>query len=453
MNRKLLTLMMASALFGCANQEPKTGSDYSTPNSKDIAVPIETGTNSDSDLNTLNIKGNVTRIETIAKSTIPLTEMFFATFDPSQIVSPSDGNYVIDFDKNGNVKSYKGYGIDGSQLFSTKVSKRRTNLFPGMVGTADKNLEGLSIGKVKKDSLQRIQEMEYLLNRKPKYVMQLNYNEQGNPDYISKVYFSDFGERPGESDLFIDFNNYDTTFFTYTRFDNHGNWIEVVAEYHGVLPRHNHSYTVERQITYAGSTSQPPLIMSIKESNQCPSMPLNEATQVVLTGFGWLSLPTYMAVDNETARTIEQENFARGFPQKYLCMYQYDGEDAYATFSISTLPAEFAPDYESLSPKELNFDQDIDDYLRETISSNLEQTGTGVLKWLPYQFVRVDDNLALRLSYYRYGIGSPLPVYVETYEFKARDGRDISISLSYQSNHFNRFHDDFDACLKSIRLY
>ena len=70
-------------------------------------------------LDKLNVRGNVTRIETIVQSTMPLTELYYDSFDPSKVISMLGGNFVFDFDNYGDLKKVIGYGIDGNVLLVT----------------------------------------------------------------------------------------------------------------------------------------------------------------------------------------------------------------------------------------------------------------------------------------------------------------------------------------------
>lgn len=49
-------------------------------------------------LDKLNVNGNVTKIETVVESTMPLTELYYGSFDPSQAISMLGGNFVFEFD-------------------------------------------------------------------------------------------------------------------------------------------------------------------------------------------------------------------------------------------------------------------------------------------------------------------------------------------------------------------
>ena len=99
-----------------------------------------------------------------------------------------------------------------------------------------------------------------------------------------------------------------------------------------------------------------------------------------------------------------------------------------------------------------SFSQELDDVLKEQNVEVMAQGGTYVLKWLPYRFVDISGKRSLKLSYYRYGNGSPIPVYCENYIIPMKDGYTLSIIYSFQSNLDNRFRKDFSNAINSIRF-
>lgn len=99
-----------------------------------------------------------------------------------------------------------------------------------------------------------------------------------------------------------------------------------------------------------------------------------------------------------------------------------------------------------------SFSQELDDVLKEQNVEVMAQGGTYVLKWLPYGFVDISGKRSLKQSYYRYGKGSPIPVYCENYITPMKDGYTLSIICSFQSNLDNRFRKDFSNAINSIRF-
>ena len=62
----------------------------------------------------------------------------------------------------------------------------------------------------------------------------------------------------------------------------------------------------------------------------------------------------------------------------------------------------------------------------------------------------ISGKRALKLSYYRHGNGSPIPVYCENYIIPMGDGYTLSVIYSYQSNLENKFRKDFSRVINSI---
>lgn len=410
------------------------------------------------DLDKLNVKGNVLKIETIVKSTVPMTEMFYETYNPEYVVTPSDGNYVVKFDKKGNVDTYTGYDMYGEELFSVKnrQGEKQKDIIPGFVGAIVEKLENIEIVDKEKDAQNKVVEIKWNKDGELKYINRLHYDKDGNISYISKKYITALdGYYKNNAFLGdIDFNYYDTTFYFYSKYDEHGNWTEMEAVYHGVFPRHNYSYVVKRQITYDDSKKQPALIKQLANFNRVQPQDLSKTKMDMLNGFGQIEVPVYLdAVDDETTKKLEFQTLATsGITKKHLCNYKYNGNDSYATLSISEDIGGEGVDYDDLSSFELCYDKSVDIFFKEQVSTMLRTTQTDVLKWLPYTFTKVSGKTAMLMRYYRYGISCPIPVYVELYSFQTRQGRNISISLSYQSNHYNRFHDDFEAAIKSLEI-
>ena len=105
-----------------------------------------------------------------------------------------------------------------------------------------------------------------------------------------------------------------------------------------------------------------------------------------------------------------------------------------------------------MTPEELEYDEETDKFIEEQNTSVMAHGGTYVLKWLPYQFTTISGRRALKLTYYRYGNGSPIPVYCENYTVPMADGNTICILYSFQSNLYNKFYKDFENSINSIRF-
>lgn len=133
-------------------------------------------------------------------------------------------------------------------------------------------------------------------------------------------------------------------------------------------------------------------------------------------------------------------------------MSVYDKTDAYATISVNLTYGTDTEGFDNLSQEELRYDEETDKFIEEQNTQVMAQGGTYVLKWLPYQFTNISGNRALRTRYYRYGNGSPIPVYCENYTIPMGDGNTINVIYSFQSNLEYRFSRDFANAIDSIHF-
>lgn len=67
-------------------------------------------------------------------------------------------------------------------------------------------------------------------------------------------------------------------------------------------------------------------------------------------------------------------------------------------------------------------------------------------------FVLLAACSAILIRYIRYGKGTLIPVYVESYLLDTPDGGAINITMSYQINRRRYFHQDFINSVYSFRF-
>ena len=402
-------------------------------------------------LEKMHVKGNVVKIETIVQSTMPLTEIFTNAFDPQYAISTYAGNVTIIFDNHGNVKHSIGYGVDGKKLFDTDIYKPDNDgcYTPGIpIGpVANQNITKISTVSSNEGGVVNV---KYYDENELVWTQKATYNKDGSIQSIIKNY----DNLSIKTDL-IDITYSDTTTFNYLSYDNIGNWTEVEVIYKGVFPKHNHTYKIKRQITYWDEPEKPELISKLKEYNNT-ELSSTEKTDVVPLGeYGDMSIPHYMALQSKDYIKNVQ-NFGGpstvDLPMNYLFMSVYDKNDAYATISVNTTPGDPSINYDNLSAEELKYNEETDKVMEEQYTAMMAQNRTYVLKWLPYQFTSISGRRALRIRYYRYGIGSPIPVYCETFSIQMSDGNMLNVTFSFQSNLYNRFYSDFEKSIQSIRF-
>lgn len=211
---------------------------------------------------------------------------------------------------------------------------------------------------------------------------------------------------------------------------------------------------MKRQLTYVDEEEKLELIRKLKDYNDGVRQTTHMVDEISLCNYGRLSIPHYMAIQSNKEIGYVQDHLANNYGVKmnYLFMSVYDKKDAYATFSVSLTYGEDTVGFDDLSPEELKYDEETDKFFEEQNTLLMAQGGTYILKWLPYEFVTISGKKALKYRYYRYGNGSPIPVYCENYTIPMGDGNTINIIYSFQSNLDYKFRSDFNNAIKSIKF-
>ena len=399
-------------------------------------------------LDKLNVNGNAIRIETIIQSTIPLTELYYGSYGSSQTISMVGGNFVFDFDSHGDLVRTTGFGIDGEILFvsdSFQKSEKQT-LVPSVMGVPGQQqvdkIETVSTSDGKIVNAMYYSENELIWNQR------VSYNDKG--DIVSII--KDYASLNINTDL-LNIQYADTTTYEYSSVDEHGNWTIDNVYYKGVLQKHKHDYKVIRQITYDGESEKSPLIKQLKSLNAGNEHKGNvNLVNVGIGCYGRMKIPDYMALQSKDFISTVNDFVQAPAAIDYLFMSVYDNTDAYATLSVSRNYVGEANSFDDATEKELSYDKELDDALKEQYITTMAQGGTYVLKWLPYHFIDISAKRALRLSYYRYGNVNPIPVYCENYIIPMDDGYTLSVIYSFQSNLQDRFINDFNKVINSIRF-
>lgn len=400
-------------------------------------------------LDKIPIYGDVVKVETIMQTTMPLTELFVNAFDPEQCVSPYAGNVSIEFDRHGNIKHTTGYGIDGTVLFETKrfFSDNEGTSAPAVfVGPdADQKIDRTTT-ESSKDG--KVISVKYYDGDQLVWNTKATYNPDGTINTIIKDYC--LLEIPITDEFKLSYS--DTMIYRYTLFDENNNWIEAEVTYKGVfLQRNNFFFKIKRQITYWDDKPKPRLIDELQKYNNIGKQSTSSFEKIDLGGRGSMLIPSYMTPQSQDIiqKVQDQVKQTCNSPGCSLFNLKYKQLDAYASLS-----AEVSYD-ESFAELLLNlpvFDEELDALLEEQFAAGLVNAGTHILKWYPYESVMVSGKEAMRIRYYRYGIGSPIPVYCESLMIPLPDGNVMNLIYSFQSNQYNRFHTDFDNSIKSIEF-
>lgn len=402
-------------------------------------------------LDKMGINGNVVKVETIVQSSMPLTEMFAKTFDPKYTLTTYGINISIDFDNHGNVKNTVGYGLDGEILFKEKKYIQNKDMISSPYVIAPPTSEGkVHHTKAVYNEKGQVVNIKYYCGDDVLWNQTASYNEDGTMDTIIKEYESFKIESRFYSSAYAD-----TTTYRYLAYDSLNNWIEAELLYKGIRPRHTHLIKIKRQITYFQEKVKPKLINKLKHYNNVEYQSCDIIKVIHLGNYGEIKVPQYMASQADSFVQEVQSHIPTnyGVQQEYLFMSNYDNEDAYASFSINLTYGNDIEGYDNLKPNELAYNKETNKYIEELYTSQLAQNQIYILKWLPYKFVIVSGRRALLIRYFRYGIGSPIPVYCENYTIPMKDGNIININYSYQSNLEYRFKRDFDNAMSSVTFY
>jgi len=387
------------------------------------------------DLDKLNIRGDVRKVETIVQTTIPMTEMIAKDYDPHSVIATLGGNTLLEFDNKGNIKKYAGYGIDGEQLFSVRSFSdvKAAGITPKPIGMYPEP-EHDDVRTVKNDD-GRVVEAVYLMDGKQMWKTEKAYDTYGNVTEIMNDYGSELTDK---------------TTVEYLGYDAQKNWTEAIVTFKGLKHFQDFSYHIKRRITYEGQESDGRLIDQLDSYNSDGrSWPMGQFKKVPIGDYGDISIPDFMK-NNEENRLAA----AAATPQcDYLYAFEfYEPEETYATILISTTAANGFPDLESLTSAELEFDKATDNLLEEQMAKQLKTGNMRLLKWMHYDFTQINGSRCMVHRYYRYGIASSIPVYVESYTFNLPDDRILSVLFSVQSNKKDLLTEQFREAIKTLRL-
>lgn len=396
-------------------------------------------------LDKLHINGNVKKIEVVSLTTVPLTEMFADVYNPEDGLLVSSGNFSMEFDNTGNIKTFSGFGVDGKELFHVRKFKisEQSNFVPAFVGA--KEIEYYDELKVIRDDNGSVCEVNYLQGKEPVWIVKMKYNAKGDAVQITKKYCNLSFQGM--------FDVVDTTAISYYDFDEYGNWTKADVRYIGVMERHNHEYTAVRAITYDTDENTPSVLCdiqqklsSVQKTEDCKF--IKESTPIFT-----IEVPDFMSkLSSADIKEVQEfSSMTSLMSSDYLFMFDYKGKDSYSSFSAMIRPSG-GVNYDELNGTDLDYDAEIDKLLEDEFRNQSVQNGIFILKWLPYEITELGVKKCFKISYYRYGKGSPIPVYVEIYTMSINDDYVVDLTISYQSKDYYRFHDCFEHSKQSLEF-
>lgn len=415
-----------------------------------VSVLITAGCTHGNDLEQMRVYGDVVKIETVSLTNIPIME-YYQKYDPRNGIANTDGNYILTFNRRGDVTRYQGFGCDLDELFDVSPNRGKKaqgvmllssipldEIFDSVAYELNEYGDVALIEWYEGEKLSRKTSITYDLQQRP-------YICVSNSGYLSTI---------GKTEWFL---TYDTSIIKYTETDSQGNWttLEIEKRSSFMPERNNTRYCVLRQITYRGEPEKIPLIRQdrVKEySKRQNILKTHELHPVRLGSIATISIPDYMTSSN----TDELKDYMKeidGDPSVLngdLCRYECKGQ-GFATFAVSYFP-DAATGWNDLTDVEKVYDKDFDDMLRMQYETPEAQKMISLLKWYPYSFVTINGNCAVLTRYIRYGKGSSIPVYVESYLLDTPDDGALLITMSYQINRRQFFHQDLVNAVHSLRF-
>ena len=407
----------------------------------------------ETDLERMYVFGDVEKIETMSLTNIPIMEYNLKS-DFMDCIPNSDGNYILTFNRKGNVTRYQGFGCDMDELFD--VSPKRGKRVQGAILLSDTPLDEIFDSVAYElNEYGDVAVIEWYEGDKISRKASITYDPNQRPSVCvtNSGYLGDW--ESGE--LFL---RHDTTIFTYVEIDRFGNWIEMkVVRCSSLMPeRNNITYRVLRQITYHGEEEKKPLMLQTEikrffdKQNQLTTHPLHS---VQLGNIASINIPIYMTslTSSNIASLKDFMKETGGDPlilNGDLCRYEYIGK-SFASFSVSYFSGA-ASGWDELTEEEKVFDREFDNRWRQLYETPEAQNMISLLKWYPYSFVTINGHCAILTRYIRYGKGSYIPVYVENYLLDTPDGGAINITMSYQINQRRYFHQDFVNAVYSLNF-
>jgi hypothetical protein len=388
-----------------------------------VFVSCTKTTSTQSDLQGLNLKGDVVKLEVITQTTIPVSEWFSSGIDFSDYsisyrkdaVYTFVGNSSMAFDENGRLSSINVYDNEGNIIFKDLPDRSmQLSLYQPINIKVNELSDGWNFEF--DDSLRVVRqttshEGKLFLDR------QVSYNEKGDIDYVICNYSGlkmSWGYEPA-----------DTTFFVYNKYDSIGNWIEATIEHRGNLRTDSYQMNVRRQFTYKGEPDKTPLIEKLaawneglKENAQLDTIYSIMVNKKLFNNSIELQMPEKLEVD-----------IAHNVPNSLL----YQLPNANGFFNVSVTKENANGDIFEEEPS-----QDVYNALSYAFGSN----GTVVLKW--YDFSNkgiINDNKCVTMEYAFYATGGYLntgdPIITEIIEFQPNSDTVYSIAIGYDSYHKN----------------
>ena len=398
------------------------------------------------DVAVLNLNGNVTKLEVISQTTIPISDWLYNDVKSdgsyerklrADAIYSFIGNSAIYFDNKGNIKSQTVYDNEGAVLYDKLPYKiRKLSLY----SPVNINVIELSDGwSFKYDDKGRVSEQitkrgdEVFLHR---YV---SYNEDGDLSSIVCVY-----ESLNLEVFDTVFTTTDTMSFNYLKKDHHNNWIyaEIVQRSH--LKKGSYRTLVKRQITYDGEKVPPSELSrqiqpwNNKAKNECS--PIN-CVYKINNWFGdhiLCELPKDMEMDNAKLKLSLQD---------------------YYHYTMPTDTSFFNVAINKVDSKESIFNNLTQEEADLGLTYTLGSQGTILTKFMGYkEKISINGVLGNTYKYAFYATGGYLttapPIYTELIQLRKSQYEPIYIvTIAYDSQHEYMYRPVAEHIKSSIKVY
>lgn len=402
-----------------------------------VAILAACTTNEQSDLNRLNIKGDVVKLEISTQTTIPISEWLYTDISMvdfqrnirNDAVYSFCGQSSLMFDNHGNLSEITVFDNLGKQLYSNPKLSRPITLYNPININVNELADAWSFVN---DSTGRIVKQNNEHNGNLNFERFITYNKRGDIDMVVcnynhlKLQTYDDTYTPA-----------DTTFFKYTQFDPKGNWVAATIQKRGRLKTESYTMNVRRQLTYAKHEKQKDLISNLpswnKEIIKDEFVDFSMKPQSFFGEAILLDMPVRMRME-ETLSAYDN-----------LKVYTLDTDRGF--FSISASIGQQNESIYDMTDEEAN----------NSMTYTLAQSGLFILKWKGFSIVNVNGKLFAEMNYYQYASGGTLttgdPIVVKILSYQKK-GTNVcaSISFGYDSCHENLYKPLMEKIISTIKI-
>ena len=350
-----------------------------------LAFLVACSTDEQTDLNRLNIKGNVVKLEVSTQTTIPISEWLYTDIDKvdfhrsirNDAVYSFCGQSSMTFDKAGKLSELIVFDNMGNTIYRNPELTRPLTLYNPININVNELADGWSY---ENDSMGRIVKQKNEHDGNLNFERFVTYNKRGDIDMIVCKYNHLKLQAYDET-----YTPADTTFFKYTQFDGEGNWTAATIQKRGRLKTDSYAMNVRRQLTYAEHEKQKDLIRNLQSWNEgiIKSMPVHIKMKPWYF-FGdalQLEMPERMRLE-ETLSTNDN-----------LKVYKLDTDSGY--FSISV----------SIGQQDESIYDATDEEANNAMTYSLAQSGIVILKWQGFSIVNVNGKRFGEINYSHYASG------------------------------------------------